>query len=195
MTVEGQGGAGNADAMLAAFARWSDDERQREASVARGRERWLRQQEMEAATLSGTLVDLAERGAEVALLLGARRLVGRLVGVGPDLCVLEGQHGSSSLISLRRLGAVMPTGPVAGLPGRPGPAGGDRCPPIELGFAGALAALAAEMLPVRLLLAGGEVLAGDLVGAGADVVTVLLPTSPRSHAHAAIRAIDVCTPT
>jgi hypothetical protein len=208
---------GEADAMLAAFARWSADQRWGEAVSARSRERWLRQQEAEAATLSGTLVDLAEQGAEVTLVLGGRRLAGRLVGVGPDLCVLEDDRGSSSLVSLWRLGAVLPAGglegregaglpagglggrvgtvvPAGGLGGRPVAAGGDRDPALQLRFADALAALAAETLPVRLLLDGGDVLAGDLVGVGADVVTLRLPLPLRGHAWAAIWAIDACKP-
>ena len=200
--------------MLAAFARWSGDERRREAAAARGRERWLRQQDAEAATLSGALVDLAEQGAEVTLVLGGRRLAGRLVGVGPDLCVLENDRGSSSLVSLGRLGAVLPAfsagggvgggGSGVGFPSRPGdsgalqgrtgPVSGDRDPALRLRFADALAALAAEALPARLLLDGGEVLAGDLVGVGADVVTLRLPVPLRGHACAAIWAIDACIP-
>ncbi len=174
--------------MLAAFARWSGAERARAQAAARSSERWLRQQRAESATLAGTLVDLAEDGAEVTLAVGPRRLAGRLVGVGVDLCVLEGRDGSSSLVALERLSALWPAGQ------RGAPGGGERVPELPLRFVDALAALAGEMVPVRLWLSGGEILAGDLVAAGVDVVTVRLPTPSRDYAYAPVRLIDVCMP-
>src|SRR4051794_3510155 len=66
-----------------------------EQASARGRERWLRRQATEGATLVGTLLDLAESAAPVAVWTAPeRRVDGVLVGVGPDVVVLRdrGDH-------------------------------------------------------------------------------------------------------
>ena len=50
-----------ADALLSAFARWSAEVRVRDEAAGRTRQRWLHQQASEAATFTGTLLDLAEQ--------------------------------------------------------------------------------------------------------------------------------------
>ncbi|HLI00560.1 MAG TPA: hypothetical protein VKV06_07220, partial [Acidimicrobiales bacterium] len=56
----------------------------------------------------------------------------------------------------------------------------------------ALDTLAAERSPVRLGLAGGEVVSGDLLAVGVDVVTVAVAAGVR--AHVALGAVETCTP-
>lgn len=162
---------GAADELLRAFARWSAEVRHNEAAASRSRQRWLAQQATETATFRGTLVDLAEAGNPVNVATASHRLGGRLVGVGPDLCVVE-EPARITVVDLGCVVAVTPQGaaPVA--------AAGDRATAVELTFAEALATLAADLTPVRLGLRGGETLSGDLVAAGEDVVTLRLAANP-----------------
>ncbi len=166
MTGEGPGGTGDtwsgrgrgADAILASFARWSGTERARAAAAARASERWLRQQREETATLAGTLVDLAEEGTEVTLLVGPRRLTGQLAGVSTDCCVIESRDGSSSLVALGRLSAVWPATGRPGPTARPGPARGPGPAgrPRPDGRPGGLGRAGSPDLTMRRATAGAE---------------------------------------
>lgn len=194
--MEGEGDV--VDRLLADWTRWAAQQRATQSVRDRQRERWLRQQQSEAATLIGVLVDLAEQRSAVTVAVGRRRLAGRLVGVGADLCVLE-EAGGSSLVRLGALEGIWPGKPETGRAGeaRPavagGVAGGDRTPVSGLRFPEALSALAAELAPVRILLTGGEYVNGDLVGVGLDVVTVSMSASC-ANVYLPAAAIAVCTP-
>jgi hypothetical protein len=182
---------GQADALLLAFARWSAEVRLRDGAAGRSRQRWLHQQASEAATFAGTLLDLAERRAAVSLLSPGRRFAGRLVGVGPDFCVLE-EATRATVVALGRVIAVQPhprgpTPPVA-------VASGDRRAVLEMTFAQALAAMAADLAPLRLALIGSETLVGDLVGAGEDVVTLRLPGNPPRPTFVPVTAVEGFSP-
>jgi hypothetical protein len=183
----------DADAIIESFARWAADDRARSAVAARTSERWLRQQDAEAATVAGTLVDLAETGREVTLIVGVRRLAGRLVGVAPELCVIEARSGVASVVATAHLSAVVPAG-SPGRGNRVGPATGGRAAAITTGLVDALAGFAADAVPVRLWLAGGETLTGELIATGVDVVTLRLQNGTRDRAYAPVRAIEAITP-
>lgn len=176
-----------ADELLRAFARWSADVRHAEAAASRSRQRWLAHQARETATFRGTLVDLAEAGSPVSVATPSRRLAGRLVGVGPDLCVLE-EAARITVVDLGCVVAVTPQGaaPVA--------AAGDRATAVKLTFAEALASLADELAPVRLGLRGGETLSGDLVAAGQDVVTLRLAANPPRMTYVPGAAVEAVSP-
>lgn len=209
------------DGLLTLLRAWAGDARTRDAAAARTRERWLRLQAAEAATWLGTLVDLAERRQVVTLQVGATARTGRLVGVGHDLCVLDEAAGAV-LVALPHVHALQahPTRPIgprgAGPTGagatnagtRPSTAGtstagtpadlvadGNRRPALELSFADALAALAAERSPVRLGLAAGADAVGTLVAVGADVVTLRGNAVARPVTFVPIVAVAVCAPT
>ncbi len=176
------GGGSDVDALLGALTRWSGDERLRQRAAERSRQRWLHQQALESSTLRGVLVELAENAAEVSVRTAQRVRHGRLVAVGTDLCVLEDQRSHATIISLDALVAVE-AGPVT--------VTGRRPPELALGFADALAALAAELLPVRLEVAGGDV-AGDLIGTGEDVVILRSPAPTRHQVYVGLDQIGAC---
>jgi hypothetical protein len=176
-----------ADELLAAFARWASDQRASDAAASRSRRRWLRQQESEATTLAGVLLDMAEWRTPVALSTTAHRWTGRLVGLGRDFCVVEDRGGRSTIVSAPSLVSVRP-GPGTG------ELSGDRRPPVSLDMVGALELLAAQRCPVRLALAGGDVVAGDLAALGVDVAVVLLSERGRRHAYLPVAAIEACSP-
>jgi hypothetical protein len=182
---------GDADALLSAFARWSAQARVGDEAASRSRERWLRQQATESATLAGTLLDLAEGQAMVSVLSPQRRFSGRLVGAGKDFCVLE-EPGRVTVIALSRVIAVQPH-LSAGTP-RPGAASGDRAVNLDITFCSALAALATDLAPVRVALVGTEVLVGELVSAGEDVITLRTPGTPPRPAYLPIAAVEAFSP-
>jgi hypothetical protein len=183
--------------LVAQFARWAAGQRAADAVDRRARERSLRDQAVGSATLVGVLVDLAERSASVALLAGAQRLRGRLVGVGRDFCVLEQPSGRPTLIALSALGSLTVASPAENGPGGVGrvrPPGGDRDPGVTLTMAAALSALAEERSPAALVLVGGHQEEGTLIGAGVDVVTVRTDGQPRRLVHIPFAAICICEP-
>jgi hypothetical protein len=182
---------GDADALLSAFARWSAHTRVRDEVAGRARQRWLEQQAAEAATLTGTLLDLAEGEAPVTVLSTQRRFSGRLVGVGSDLCVLEAP-ARVTVIALRQVIAVRPH-PSPATP-RPPTASGDRAAHLTMTFRSALAAMAMDLSPVRLALIGTETLTGELTGAGDDVITLRLPGIPPRPAYLPIAAVEAFSP-
>jgi hypothetical protein len=183
-------GAGDseADRLLAAFARWAADERVGAAADARRRERWLRQQASEEATLVGTLVDLAEEYVDVAIVVGARTVTGRITGVGRDALVLADHLDAVTVVALAPIVAVR----VAGRRPGAGEASGTRPPAGSWSLADALDALAAERNPVRLGVRGGELLSGEVVAVGDDVVTLRL-ASGGQRVHVAVAAIETTT--
>ena len=178
-----------ADNLVSAFARWAADQRVADAAGARSRERWLRQQAAESATLVGTLVDLAERRADVAVIIGSRTVTGRVTGVGQDGLVLAELSGAATLVALAHVAALR----VAGRRPGTGEATGGR-PAGAWRVVDALAVLAAERSPVRLGVRGGDTLTGTLASVGEDVMTLLLPVGGQ-RAHVALQALETATPT
>jgi len=174
---------GDGDDLIAQFVRWSAGERVAEAARGRVRERSLREQAAQAATWTGALVDLAEAGARVTVLIGATRVAGRLEALGADFCVLQADGRRPLLVPLDRMAAVWPSEygwpSASGWPNETGPerapAGsttGSRFPSLQLSMTAAMALLAEERHPVTLVLTGGHQVQGDLVRAGEDVLTV-----------------------
>jgi hypothetical protein len=179
---------GGIDALISAFNRWSGDDQLRRRAAERSRERWLRQQALDGITLSGILVDLAERGAKVALQTTNRLLRGRLIGTGQDLAVLEDQR-CATIVNLAALVSV----DTLGTPSSHGtPLLGHRTPVLPLRFTDALVTLAAEILPVRLHLPGEDVL-GDLMAAGEDVVVLRLSSSSRRYRYVNLTRVEACS--
>lgn len=194
--------------MLAAFASWAAGERARESASARSRERWLRQQSQEAATLHATAVDLAERQAEVSLAVAGETISGRLVGVGADAAVVSwvagsrvavgltsgagaarlGAGGRWSVVSLRHLGALwVPAGSRDPAAGEDPEDGGRRGGAWTMWDA--LATLASERSAVRLIVAGADPVAGELRSAGEDMVTIRAAGTASRVAHVPLAAV------
>jgi hypothetical protein len=183
---------------VAAFARWSAGERVADAARQRTRERWLRQQAAESATLAGVLTDLAERRAEVSVATRSQRLSGQVVGVAEDFCVLEERSGAGALVALEHLSSVSATGGdrVGG-----NDAAGARRPPLSLRLADALSLLAGDRSPVLVTVTSGERVLGQLVAVGADLITMRALGGARgngpgrySDLSIPLGAVEVCAP-
>lgn len=137
-----------------------DETRTARALVARGGRRALTQAAVDQATLRGTLLDLAEAGADVVLRTTAGDIrSGRVVGVGDDF-VAVGHH----VVRLTAVATVLPTGSTA-------PASGDR----TIGR-GSLWRLLEDLVGDRprltFVLTGGARVAGEVVAVGTDVLTL-----------------------
>src|SRR5215204_2134370 len=87
--------------------RWAADARAREAADTRVRERWLRAQAEEEASMAGVLLALAERREVVVITTATgRRHRGAVVGVGLDFVAVEAEAGPITLVALSGLGDV-----------------------------------------------------------------------------------------
>lgn len=175
MGTAGSGGDGDVEAFLADLGRWAAESRASEAAGSRVRERWLRQQASEEARFAGVLVDLAERGAGVAVrTTSGRTLQGRIAAVAGDFCVVRHDVGLATML---RFGAVTSVRPEPGH--RSGEADSARLSPPALTLADVLARLAPDRPRLRIVVeGGGEAVAGELRSVGADVATIRLDGDP-----------------
>lgn len=162
-----------------------DDARADALAEARVRERWLRRQASESATLLGTLLDLAESGAGLSITTrGGRRHDGRLVGLGHDVVLLV-ERGEHVVIPL---GAVILVRPTPG--SRVGTATGARAAALDLHFVELLARVVDQQPEVAVALDTGEVLAGSLLAAGEDVLTLRLAPGADGLAYCSAAAVS-----
>lgn len=151
--------------------RWAADARAREAADARVRERWLRAQAGEEASLAGLLLALAERQeAVVVTTTSGRRHRGTVAGVGGDFAAIEVAGGTTTLLSLASVADVR----VVEGPG------------TTTSGAAALGARLADVLaqaagqrPRVSVQAGANPVVGDLWSVGRDVLTVRTDGSAR----------------
>lgn len=160
--------AGRAGDLVGALTSWLAESRVDDAAAARTREHWLRQQLDAEATVGGVLLDLAERGDGVVV-LGADRRRRRVAvrAVATDFCALRSADGADLLLPYRAIAAIETAIET------PGPASrGGRPPSLDLTFADALAALAADRSRVLLVAADGSPVAGEVRGVGRDVVVL-----------------------
>ncbi len=187
--MEGGHGAAHtngADALIASFRAWAAAERAGRAAGDRSRERWLRQQATETATLIGVLVDLAERRAGVTLATGGEVVTGRLTGVGTDAALVVAERsGAPTVVAVDHVSSVRVAEGDRDTTG-------DRPAPGDWGLRDVLEAFGAERLPVRLAPSGGEPLSGVIVGVGADVCT-LRQRSGGATVHVPLRAVGTVT--
>lgn len=139
------------------LAEWAADEQASVAAAERSRERWLRRQAAESATLLGALVDAAESGLPVVIALrgGAGLCSGTVTSVGADFVVMD-----RTLVPAWSIAAVRDA------------AAGDR-EPDGLTFVAALSRLADEDRPsVHVVLDGGETVAGDMTAVSEELVSL-----------------------
>lgn len=155
------------------WERLLDDAKADAGAGARARERSLRRQATEGATLAGTLLDLAESGAAVSLwTVAGRRLEGALLAVGTDF-VLLADRGDHVAVRLDAVTAVRPH------PGQgAGPASGDRAAELDLTLVELLGRLVDDRPEISTGATGGEGVAGTLEAVGADVLTVRVAPGP-----------------
>jgi hypothetical protein len=158
-----------------------------EAASARARERWLARQAEASATLVGSLVDLAEAGAPIAITcVGARTITGTMRAVGTDVVVVAERGGDSVLV---RIGAIALVRPAPG--GAPVDAArGDRAAALDLTLVELLDRLAGERPDVAVSLDTADVVSGALVAVGADVLTVRLAAGDGGVAYVSASSVS-----
>jgi len=151
---------------LEGLERWAADARAREAADARVRERWLRAQAEEEASLAGVLLAVAERRATVAMsTVSGRRHRGVVSGVGVDFAVLRTGSGGPTMVAID---AVAEVRVVEG--GWPGPTTGAEGA-LGVRLADVLAQAAGQR-PRVAVHAGPASVVGDLRAVGSDVLTL-----------------------
>lgn len=158
---------------LEGLERWAADARAREAADARVRERWLRAQAEEEASLAGVLLALAERGETVVLTtVAGRRHRGVVTGVGVDFAALEAAGGLTTLLVLGGLGDARVVEAGTRARAAAAPATTERRPgALGVRLADVLAQAAGQR-PRVAVQAGAASVVGDLRSVGTDVVTV-----------------------
>ena len=159
---------------LGDLERWAADARAREAADARVRERWLRAQAEEEASLAGVLVALAERRETVVLTTGVgRRHRGVVAGVGLDFAALRAPAGTTTLVTLAGVGDVRVVEEATGRKAAPAATGAPDERPGALGVALVdVLGQAAGQRPRISVQTGAGVVVGDLRAVGRDVLTV-----------------------
>jgi hypothetical protein len=170
--------------LLGELTRWAAEARVDEAAAARARERRLRDQAAEDSSLTGVLIDLAERSTPVVLhTIAGRRHRGVIRLVGADFCGLRAQTGRDVLVSTAALSAVR-TEPRGVAPR------GDRSVRADLLLIDALGELANERARVLVLTVHTtEGISGELRGIGTDLVRLLLDGEPRATVFVPAAAI------
>jgi hypothetical protein len=150
--------------------RWAADARAREAAEARVRERWLRSQAEEGASLAGILLALAERRETVVLetVAGGRHRA-TVTGVGVDFVALEGPAGVRILVALAAVADVRVIEDEARRSAPPATGQDDAALGVRLADVLAQAAGQRPRLSVR---AGAATVVGDLRAVGDDVLTL-----------------------
>lgn len=175
--------------LLEELTHWSALERAKETAAGRIREGWLRRQAAEEATWAGLAADLAERRARVVVHVAGDRLHrGRLIASGADFVLLvTGDESSRPLplilafnciTAVRQESGEAPPGPVERWSGETLPSLGSL-----------LARLSAERPRLRVVLAGGEAVVGDLDSVGEDVAIIRLSGGQPGSAYLRLAAV------
>ena len=163
---------------------WIADAAAREAGEARARSRRLLQQATEDATFVGTLVDLAEREADLSLITrDDSSVVGRIAVVGRDFVAMAGRNGRTSFVPLGAIAAVR-TQPGT----REAVVAGERSAPSQAPLAAIAAELAVERVRVQIT-SGKHSVTGTLRASGDDVLVVMAEGAPSTPVYVAMTAI------
>ena len=166
------------DRLLAELTAWSAEQRADDAARSRTVERSLRQQAAEEATFAGTLLDLAEAGAHVAVqVTGGRQYRGLAAGVGRDFVAVRSDTGHLTLIAFAHIAAVRPSDPTGA------PATGARSPGSR-SLVQLLDRCVADRPRVHVV-AAGETIIGELIAAGDDVLSVRTEGGGHGERHVA----------
>lgn len=177
----------SSDDLVGGLTRWLADARSDAAVASRARERWLRQQAEEEALFAGILLDLAERNHTVVIqLAGRRRHHGHVRAVADDFLALRSLDGTDLLLRYDGIVAVRPQGSAA-------PFAGDRPCALDMTFAEAIAALAAERPRVLVMTRDGTGLSGDLRAAGRDVFALRFDGDARATGYVPLAAVAEIT--
>jgi hypothetical protein len=151
--------------------RWAADARAREAADARVRERWLRAQAAEDASLAGVFLTLAERRETVVVTtMWGRRTTGVVTGVGVDFVALESPAGTATLLTLATIAAVRVAEDATRSAAR-ATTGDLDVGPVGVRLADVLAQAAGQRPRVAVHAAAASFV-GELRSMGTDVLTV-----------------------
>ena len=163
-----------------------DRARADDAARARSRERWLRQEAAESATLQGSLLDLAEAGATVLVTtVAGRSHRGEVTTVASDFVAVR-TSGATVLVALDAIVSVRPD-PSS----RAAVASGDRPAPVDLVLREALADAAAERPRVSVASrTPTDPVTGELRAVGLDVLTVVLDGDERGVCFVALHSLS-----
>ena len=168
---------------LAGLNRWVAEGSVDAAARARARQRWLERQASEEATISGVLMDLAERGCRLAITTTAGyHCCGVAVAVGANFVIIREARLGDIVVPLPRLATVRAA------PGEGAPTG-DRPLGLEMMLADALVELAADR-PMVLASVGNEDIRGELRSAGFDVAAIGVDGPRRELVHLSVVALD-----
>lgn len=175
---------GGTDTLARSLERWAADAMVDEAVRQRTRQRWLRVQAEEEASVLGTLVDLAERARPVVLDVGQQRIRGAVVGIGADFLAVRSDRGQDVLVR---------TAAVEVVRAEPGERAvvGDRAVLVEVALAAVVGPLAAERPDVVVRTRSGQVVRGELRSAGTDVVRLRADGDPPAPVWVPLEAIDL----
>lgn len=175
---------GGTDTLARSLERWAADAMVDEAARQRTRQRWLRVQAEEEASVLGTLVDLAERARPVVLDIGQQRIRGAVVGIGADFLAVRSDRGQDVLVR---------TAAVEVVRAEPGERAvvGDRAVLVEVALAAVVGPLAAERPDVLVRTRSGQVVRGELRSAGTDVVRLRADGDPPAPVWVPLEAIDL----
>ena len=163
---------------------WLADAQVEGSAGARAQERWLRAAAEADATFVGVLVDLAERGAGVAISTrGGRRHHGRIEVIGADFVALHLPSGNEVLLTLEAVTSVR-TAPLVDA------TVGEQVVRTAFRLADVLGELAAERSRALLVpIDGVDAVAGELRAVGHNVVTVRSDGDPPATAYVPLAAI------
>jgi hypothetical protein len=183
-SASGAGVLGGDGDLSRALERWAADAAVDEAARQRARQRWLRIQAEEEATVAGVLLDLAERGTTVSLDVGPHRLRGRIVGLGDDFVAARSETDQEVLVPSDAIEVVRSE------PGAPDVVG-DRAALLDVTLANVLVPLAAERPEVAIRTRSGTVVRGELRSAGTDVARLRVAGEPPTSAWVPVTAIQL----
>ena len=174
--------ADRTDAELAALL---DEARGSEAVRSRTNRRWLQQQALEGARLSGVLLSAAEQGATVTVrTVSGRTHTGAVTTVAADFCSLRTMAGAE--VSLRT-DAITLVQPDRGI--QPVAAADARLAPARTTLAEMLAGEAPEAPDVTFVCSGQpDAVPGRLIAVGQDVAT-LQTDDRRGLAYVALASV------
>jgi hypothetical protein len=116
---------------------------------------------------------------------GDHTVRGTIDAVGQDFLAVIQPSGPTCLVATRAVGAVRSFSAVDTT--------GDRQPPLRSRLVDALALLAGNRPPVRIVLVpSGQTVSGQLRSVGNDVATVRLDTDPPSTVVVALASVGLC---
>jgi hypothetical protein len=170
------------DAELAALL---DEARGVEAARSRTNRRWLQQQALEEARLSGVLLSAAEQGATVTIrTLSGRTHTGPVTAVASDYCSLRTTARADVCVRIAAITLVQPDRMM-----QPVAAADARLAPLRTTLIEMLAAEAPEAPDVTFVCAGQpDAVPGRLIAVGADVAT-LQTDERRGLAYVALASV------